>query len=161
MERQIALMSSSAEILWWLSHEYGQRLAKTSSYIELLAQIIVERIGADDGAPVLGGLQEAQNYLDSVREEFRGWRYAFLYETPDSKRMVQTDRAVQRALGSFQRMRSRHLEFLNALSAFFAAMPAPDPRLTTVPTGDMWALLIEALSGLIDFDQDRNGISEH
>jgi len=158
MERRIASMSPPTEILWWLSHEYGQHLAKASSYIELLEQLLGERLVADDAAPLLHGLQEARHYLDALREEFRGWRYAFLYETPDSKRMVQTARAVQRALGSFQRMRTRHLEFLTALSAYFAAMTRPDMTVTEVPTGDMWALLIESLAALVDFDHDRYGM---
>jgi hypothetical protein len=157
MEPELRTMPPPTEVLWWLSHEYGQRLSKAGNYIELLASLVADRVASTDDAALLAGLQEAHGYLETVRDEFRGWRYAFLYETPDSRRIVQAERAVQEAIDSFQRMRGRQLEFLTALNGYFVGMPSPDPRITTVPTGDMWGLLLESLDGLVTFDQDQFG----
>lgn len=147
-------MPSPAELLWWYSHEYGQRLAKAGTYFELLEQLFVERDASESRDAMVAALTDSRAYLNSLREDFRGWRYAFLYETPDSKRMVQTERAILRALGSFQRMRARHVENLTELGRYYFSLPRPDVQVTLVPTGDMWELMREALLALIDFDRD-------
>jgi signal transduction histidine kinase len=150
-------MSAPADTLWWLSHEYGQRLARASSYLELLEQLLSERLPAHEGG-LIDALADARAYLEALREEFRAWRYAYFYETPDSKRMVQNERAITSALISFQRMRERHMEFLNTLSSYFAGITRPEPRITRVAMGDLWVLTIESVDGLITFDADHSGV---
>ncbi len=150
-------MTAPADTLWWLSHEYGQRLARASSYLELLEQLVSERLPMHDG--LIAALVEARSYLEALREEFRAWRYAYLYETPDSKRMVQGERAVSSALSSFHRMRQRHLEFLGELNTYFVSMPRPDTRITSVSMGDMWVLTLDSVGGLLDFDADQHGVT--
>lgn len=154
-QHQDLFMSAPFDMLWWLSHEYGQRLAKASSYLELLEQLLVERSGAETKEYLIDRLREARDYLNALQNEFHDWRYSFLYETPESKRMVHADRAVQQALGSFRRMYARHVEELIALGSYFYQLPRPATRVTLVPTGDLWDLLSGALAALIDFDQDR------
>jgi hypothetical protein len=150
-------MTAPADTLWWLSHEYGQRLARASSYLELLEQLVSERLPMHDG--LIAALVEARSYLEALREEFRAWRYAYLYETPDSKRMVQSERAVSTALSSFHRMRQRHLEFLGELNTYFVSMPRPDTHITSVSMGDMWVLTMNSVGGLLDFDADQHGVT--
>lgn len=153
-ERRNAVMSAHADMLWWFSHEYGQCLAKASSYLELLEQLLLERGSEATQAELLNPLHEAWTYLGALREDFRTWRYGYFYETADSKRMVQGERAIQTAIGTFQQMRGRHLEYLVALGDYFNQLPRPSSSVTLVPTGDLWDLLGEALVSLIDFDRD-------
>lgn len=142
-------MIVSAETLWRLNQEYGNRLAKARTYFELLEKLIIERSG-DDGN-LLGILHYIGGHLNDLKEEHRRWRYTYFYEDPDSKRMVHSEAAIRRAVSAFARMRTRHENDLTELSATLNSVPRPHPAVTLVPNGDLWEMTHYALYDLLDF----------
>lgn len=144
-------MIVSADTLWRLNHEYSNRLAKAHTYFALLEQLVDERDGQDE--QLGAALHYTLAHLDALKGEHRDWRYAYFYEHPDSKRMVQTDAAIQQALGAFVRMRSQHERYLIDLYQALETIPRPHPGLTTVPAnGDLWDKTRLALYQLLDFN---------
>ncbi len=139
----------SAEFLWRLNQEYINRLARARSYLDLLEQMLVG--SAADDTDVFLTLQNMRVYLDDLSEEHRLWCYREFYESPQSKRVVQTARAVRRALASFGQMRERHRLDLGELAAQLDGLPRPAPDVTHVPTGDLWDMVLLALADLADF----------
>lgn len=143
-------MIVSAESLWRLNQEYGKRLSKARTYFELLEQLVLER-GENDEI-LLAALQFMRAHLNGLKEEYRGWRYTYFYETADNRRMVQTEGAIRRAVSAFARMRTRHERYLNDLFDALDAIPRPHPEITNVPpNGDLWEMTRFALYDLLDF----------
>ena len=151
-------MPTPAHLLWWLSHEYGQRLARASSYAALLEELLVERTDPARQTALVRALEEARQVLAALHDEFRGWRYAYFYDSPHSRRMVSRPVEIERAIAHFRAMRDRSLSDLAAMHACFSALPRPADAVTLVPNGDLWALFDAALLDLSDFDHDRAGI---
>ncbi len=143
-------MFASTEFLWRLNREYVNRLARARNYLDLLEQLVIERGGAD-AQVVLPTLQYTRTHLDSLSEEHRGWCYAYFYESLDSKRMVQSPRAVRRALANFQQMRERQERYFLNLARLLYDLPRPASSITRVPNGDLWEMMQRSLRDLIDF----------
>lgn len=145
-------MIVSAETLWRLNQEYGNRLAKARTYYELLDQLVTERGGIADDERLMAVLQYMGAHLNGLKEEYRGWRYTYFYETADTKRMVQSESAIRRAISAFARMRTRHEQYLTELFGALDTIRRPDPLITTVPpNGDLWDMTRYALYELLDF----------
>jgi hypothetical protein len=143
-------MIVSADTLWRLNQEYGNRLSKARTYLELLEQLVSERGGGDED--LYAALQYIRAHLNGLKEEYRGWRYTYFYETADTKRMVQSESAIRRAISAFARMRTRHEQYLNELFGALDTIQRPHPEITTVPpNGDLWEMLRFALFDLLDF----------
>ncbi|MBL8132721.1 MAG: hypothetical protein JNL42_12750 [Anaerolineae bacterium] len=148
-------MFAPVEMLWWLSQEYGQRLARANRYLELLERLLTERIPPQSSDSLLHSLAESRGFLETLHDEYRDWRYSYFYQTPDTRRMVSAEADVQRAVERFRRMRARHLEMLITFGGYFEDLPRPEGMITHVPNGDLWEMVREALAALIDFDRDE------
>lgn len=144
-------MDTHADVLWRLNNEYRKRLAQAQNYLELLEQLVAVNCG-EQAADTLNVLQHAQDQVSELVSEHRTWRYSFYYESPDTKRMVHDDRAIHQALARFSRMRSQHEQRLFDLYNILFQIPRPDPRMTRVPTGDLWSMTEFALNDLIIFN---------
>jgi hypothetical protein len=145
-----AQMTESADLLWHVNNEYRRRLSKARKYLELLDQLLLVRRGSDETL-VLETLRYAQAQVGALGEEHRGWRYAFFYETPEQKRMVQNERAVLRALAHFNRMSGRHRQQISEIQYALATIQRPNSDFTLIPGGDLWEMMQFALNDLADF----------
>jgi hypothetical protein len=144
---------SAADQLWRVNNEYRKRLGKVERYVDLLEQLMVARaIGSGDSLmAVLEVLQYAHGELNALEEEHRGWRYRYFYDSSDSKRMVQDDADINRALAHFSQMRPIHEQRLYAVYTALVNTPRPDPDITAFPSGDLWELLHFAFDDLAAF----------
>lgn len=153
-------MPNPADLLWRVNSEYQKRLTQVVTYLHLLEQMVLMQDG-DDQLRTLAALQYALEQVESLAQEHRAWRYKYYYESADSKRMVQTPGAVHQALARFSRMRTQHEQQLNNLHALLDRVQRPDPRITRVPTGDLWVMAEFAINDLRGFDrymQDLTGV---
>jgi hypothetical protein len=143
---------SAADQLWRVNNEYRKRLGKVERYVDLLEQLMVSRAGgSDDLMTVLEALQFAHSALNALEEEHRGWRYRYFYDAADSKRMVQDDGDINRALAHFSRMRPTHEQRLYEVYTALVNTPRPDPDITAFPSGDLWEMLRFAFDDLAAF----------
>ena len=145
-------MRSSAEILWRLNREYVTRLAKARTYLDLLENRVVQRGAGETQAQLLPTLQVARTRLNQLSEAHRGWCYTYFYESPETKRMVQSSQAVDRALSSFDNMRAQQSSSFDDLAERLYALPRPAPMITRIPSGDLWEMTQLALHDLVDLD---------
>lgn len=143
-------MDAQADLLWRVNNEYRKRLTQARTFIELLEQIL-RGAGFEQAAQTLATLDYAREQVDALIEEHRVWRYRFYYDSPDSKKMVQGERAVNQALARFNRMRNQHEGRLHDLYSMLYEMPRPDPITTRVPKGDLWTLTEYAIRDLVGF----------
>lgn len=143
-------MHSASESLWRINQDYGQRLMRAQHYLDLLAHQIEDRIDPD--AAVLRVIVYIRDRLTQLRDEHRVWRYNYFYETPDSKRIVQSNDAIRRAYTSFKAMSARHDIDVHQIAAVFYETPRPDTYLTDTANGDLWHLASEALRDLLNFN---------
>src|SRR4051812_19473352 len=98
---------TSTDVLWRLNNEYRKRLSQAQTYLDLLEQLLM--IQADDHSlQLLEALQQARHELVILTEKHRAWRHHFYYAPLKPRRMVQDNRAVNKALARFSRMRSQH-----------------------------------------------------
>jgi len=130
-------MIETADMLWQLNNEYTQRLGRARSALELVDRLMIERVGylltdeaADSGDKraadqLFAVLQYCTQRFQNLRDEHRDWRYKFLYDSPDSKRIVQNDDAIRHAMVRFSRMRNSHERALKELSFLIDALPRP------------------------------------
>ena len=138
------------DVLWRLNNEYRKRLSQAQTYLDLLEQLLL--IQADDHSfQILEALQQARHELIVLTEEHRDWRHHFYYDSLETRRMVQDNRAVNKALARFSRMRSQHERRLYEVYNVLAQLPRPDTRTTRVPNGDLWVMTQYALNDLIIF----------
>ncbi len=142
-------MLASAESLWRLNQEYVNRLVKARNYLDLLEQLV--RDADPTPQPFVEAIQLTSAHLNRLSEEHRGWCYTYFYESPETKRVVNTSRAVRRALTSFEDMRLRHHSDIDDLAALLRDLPRPTSRMTHVPNGDLWEMVQSALYDLINF----------
>jgi hypothetical protein len=145
-------MLTTVEFLWRLNQQYVNRLTRARSYLDLLEQMLVGR-GAED-TEVFLTLQTMRAQLDNLGEEQRGWCYTYFYESPETKRVVHTRRAIRLALANFEQMRERHSLDLSDLVAQLARLPRPAASMTHVPNGDLWDRLLLALADLTNFNRE-------
>ncbi len=153
-------MSNPTDLLWRVNNEYQKRLTQVVTYLNLLEQLVLIQ-DEDDQLRTLAALQYALEQVQTLAQEHRAWRYKYYYESSDTKRMVQTSSAVHQALARFSRMRMQHEPQLNNLRALLDHVQRPDPRVTRVPTGDLWVMTEFAINDLRGFDrymQDLTGV---
>ena len=142
--------AAPADVLWRLNNEYRKRLSQAQIYLDLLEQLLM--VQNDDHAfEIIEALQQARHELVILTEEHRNWRHHFYYDSLETRRMVQDNRAVSTALSRFSRMRSQHERRLYNLYNMLAQLPRPDSQMTRVPNGDLWIMTQYALNDLIIF----------
>ncbi|MDZ4762936.1 MAG: hypothetical protein SGI73_00195 [Chloroflexota bacterium] len=156
-----AAMINASERLWRINQEYVRRLAMARNTLSLLASLLETRWTDDDGrtradarrtAPLRALLRDADATLSALHDEHRAWRYRYLYESPDSKRIVQDNTAIELALAWFAYMRQVHEAALDAICSMLATLARPDPAFTTVAQGDLWALFAAAVDNVRHFE---------
>ncbi len=139
-----------ADVLWRLNNEYRKRLSHAQTYLDLLEQLLL--VQADDKTfATLEALQQVRHELTILTEEHRDWRHHFYYDSLETRRMVQDDRAINKALARFSRMRSQHESRVYDLYNALALSPRPNAQMTRVPNGDLWNMAQYALNDLIIF----------
>ena len=152
-------MNPQADALWYVNNEYRKRLTQAGTFLNLLEQIVVS-VGGEEGDSVAETLQYVHQQINQLVEEHRLWRYRYYYESPETKRMVQDERAILQALSRFNRMRSQHEARLSDLYNILYDMPRPDPGITRVPSGDLWTMTQYALSDLLGFADYFNKLEQ-
>jgi ribosomal protein S21 len=153
-------MSNPADVLWRVNAEYRKRLSQVMTYLNLLEQLVLIQDG-DEQLRTLAALRYVLEELQALDEEHRAWRYKYFYESPDSKRMVQSGEAIQQALARFSRMRTQHERRLADLQSLLVHVQRPDPQITRVPNGDLWTMAeyaINNLSGFGDYMQELTSV---
>lgn len=138
------------DVLWRLNNEYRKRLSCAQTYLDLLEQLLMIQ-AADDIFQTLETLQQVRQELVNLTEEHRDWRHHFYYDSLETRRMVQDDRAVNKALARFNRMRSQHEQRVYDLYMTLDQSPRPNAQITRVPNGDLWVMAQYALNDLIVF----------
>lgn len=152
----------SADVLWQLNNEYTQRLSRARTALEMVGRLLNDRVGSllerGEDTPdkraaeqLLAVLGYCHDRLTILNEEHRDWRYRYFYESPDSKRVVQDDLAVNQAIARFSRMRAKHERVLKELDMLIDAVPQPESTMTTVSLGDLWTILRNAIENLLSF----------
>ena len=143
-------MDAPSDVLWRVNNEYRKRLTQARTFVDLLEQMLRSE-GSEHPSQVLATLDYIRDQVDGLIEDHRDWRYRFYYDTPESKRMVQTDRAIHQALARFSRMRTQHETRLIDLYNILYETPRPDPHATHVPKGDLWVMTQFAIHDLLGF----------
>jgi glutamine synthetase adenylyltransferase len=151
-------MYAPTDLLWRVNNEYRKRLAQAQTFLDLLEQMILAT--ADRQAHTLEALRYAREQVAATIEDHRNWRQTFYYDSPETKRMVQNDRAVNQALARFSRMRSQHESRFYDLYSLLQDVPRPDPLLTRVPNGDLWTMAEYAIYDLVGFNDYLNEIGQ-
>ncbi len=152
-------MPGAAEMLWRVNSEYARRLTQVNTYLNLLEQMILIHPG-EPQERVRAAIQYALEQVQLMLDEHRAWRYSYYYESAETRRMVQTMSAVNRALARFTRMRTQHERRLHDLRALLEHLQRPDPVLTRVSTGgDLWQMTEFALNDLGRFDEYLRDLS--
>ncbi len=151
-------MSNPADVLWRVNNEYRKRLSQVVMYLNLLEQLVLMQNG-DEQLRTLAALRYVLEELQALDEEHRVWRHQFFYESVETRRMVQSEDAIQRALTRFSRMRSQHERRLADLEALMVHVQRPDPQITRVPNGDLWNMTEYALHNLSGFSDYMHEIS--
>lgn len=141
-------MNTAADLLWRVNNEYQKRLKQTRTYLGLLEQLMLMQ---HQDSATLSLLRSALEQVDALLEEHRTWRHDYYYESLDTRRMVTSHGAINRALANFSQMRSRHEYELQRLRALLVRLQRPDPVLTRVPTGDLWVMAEFAVQDLSSF----------
>ena len=141
-------MTTASDLLWRVNNEYQKRLKQTRTYLGLLEQLMLMQ---HENGTTLAVLRGALDKVDALLEEHRTWRHDYYYESPDTKRMVQSHGAINQALANFSRMRSRHEHELQQLNMLLIRLQRPDPALTRVPNGDLWSMAEFAVRDLSSF----------
>ncbi len=149
--------SSPNTLLWRINQEYVRRLASARTYLGLLLELMATRgSGLDADLPPL--LRYTDDCLSRLHDEHRHWRYTYYYESPETKRAVQTERGLQRAMAQFALMRTRHDRLLRELTVLYDAVPHPPPDATSVVNANLWGLFRAALNELLQFDSYAQGL---
>lgn len=150
-------MTTASDLLWRVNNEYQKRLKQTRTYLGLLEQLMLMQ--HEDGT-TLAVLSGALAKVDALLEEHRTWRHHYYYESPDTKRMVQSHGAINQALANFSRMRARHEHELQQLNMLLLRLQRPDPALTRVPTGDLWSMAEYAVRDLSSFSDYMRSLAD-
>jgi hypothetical protein len=143
-------MPSPADHLWRVNNEYQKRLSQVRTYLDLLEQMLCMQ--PDVNERILAAVRHALEQVELMAGEHRAWRYAYYYDSPETRRVVQSAHAINRALVRFTRMRTQHERRLHDLHALLHHLQPPDPHMTRVPNGDLWLMTQYALNDLTGFD---------
>lgn len=143
-------MHTPAEVLWRVNNEYRKRLELAMTYLGLLEQLFLMHRPPDEHR-TLATLRYIREQVSVLRDEHRTWRHQYYYENRETRRMIEDEMAIQRALSRFNRMRNQHEQRLHDLLGLLVLIPRPDPGLTQVPNGDLWNMTKYALDHLTDF----------
>jgi hypothetical protein len=143
--------SSPRTLLWRLNQEYIKRLASARTYLGLLLELVSTR-GSELDADLPPLLAYTHDTLTRLHDEHRHWRYTYFYESSETKRVVQSERALHRAMAQFSLMRTRHDRLLREMTVLYDAVPAPPPDATSVVNANLWGLFRTALDDLLHFD---------
>lgn len=158
----------NTDLLWLLNNEYGKRLSRMHAGIELVARLLVERIGntagydeADIAAikQMYAVLDYTEERINTLIDQHRDWRYSYFYQSQDNKRVVQAEAAIQQAVARFARMRTHHTRVCKELTFLIEALPRPHTYMTSVPNGDLWDNMNIALQDLLNFDDYSTQLS--
>lgn len=141
-------MQSSAEFLWRLNRNYVNRLLRARNTLGLLEHVLRTRANAEMQETLLPTVQYARTLLNALSDAHRDWCYTYFYESAETKRMVQTQKAVRLALAHFGAMRSEYDDLFAALDARLSELPPPPAELTTLPHGDLWDMAQYSLHAL-------------
>lgn len=150
---------TAGHILWQVNHEYQKRLNQANIRLSLLEQLLLSR-NNEVLSPMLAVLRYVCEQIEQLIDDHRRWRYRYYYESHDTRRMVQDERAVNQALARFSRMRSVHQTHLYDLYDTLYSLPRPDPQVTQLPNGDLWLLAEYALQDLLAFSDYLNELSQ-
>lgn len=143
-------MDAQADLLWRINNEYRKRLSQAHTLIDLLEQML-RNSDSQNQEQVLDTLNYVRGEVDTLIEQHRDWRYRYYYESPETKRMVQNERAVLQALARFNRLRVQQEAHLTDLYTILYDVPRPDPSMTRVPKGDLWVMTQYAIYDLLGF----------
>ncbi|MBZ0275615.1 MAG: hypothetical protein K8I60_05700 [Anaerolineae bacterium] len=143
-------MQTSGDLLWRVNNEYRKRLAQAQTFLDLLEQMMLAN-SSDQYGHTLNALHYIREQIEVLVEEHRHWRQQFYYESPETKRMVQHDRAIHQAMSRFNRMRTHHEARLQDMYAILSEVSRPNPDITRVPSGDLWEMSRFAIHDLIIF----------
>lgn len=143
-------MIAPNELAWRLNQEYVQRLSQARTAFGLLDPLLADRDGIVDGA-VAPAVLYTREQLETIGGEHRQWRYDHLYEDPQSRRVVQSRRRAWQAVASFHEMYAAHEALARDLYQLLVRLPRPQPAVTSVVNGDLWAIALQALIDLITF----------
>jgi galactokinase len=145
-------MPNPVDLLWMVNNEYRKRLAQAETYLSLLEQLLPLHTGAAQ-AEIQEVLRYAREEILALTEDHRNWRRMYYYESDETKKVVQSERAVNRALDRFGKMRDEHERRLSELYHLLTQIPRPNPDLTAVPTGgDLWVMTQYAIHSLAGFE---------
>jgi hypothetical protein len=153
-------MIETTDLLWQLNNEYGKRLSRARAGLELVGRLLAERIGDPEIYEVSDSMAIKQMYavldytnerIDNLSRDHRDWRYRYYYDSPDTKRIVQTEEAIREALARFSRMRARHERACKELAILLEALPRPHTYMTSVPHGDLWDNMRASIQDLLNF----------
>jgi hypothetical protein len=145
-------MSASAEFLWCLNRDYVNRLVKARNALGLLEHVLLTRASAEVQTQLLPTVQFARSYLSRLSDAHRAWCYNYFYESAETKRVVQSARAVQQALVSFDQTRQQHGSLFGELAARLNQLPPPAAGLTALPHDDLWQMAQRALRDMSEMD---------
>ncbi|MCB9452256.1 MAG: hypothetical protein H6672_12510 [Anaerolineaceae bacterium] len=144
-------MQTGGDLLWRVNNEYRKRLAQAQTYLDLLEQMMLAD-HSNQYLHTLNALHYIREQIEEIVNEHRHWRQQYYYESPETKRMVQQDRAVMQALSRFNRMRAHQEAVLRDMLMILGEASRPHPDITRVPSGDLWEMAEFALYDLIEFD---------
>lgn len=142
--------SSNAQLLWRVNNEYRRRLSQAQTYLGLLERLLVT---LPQYTECLDVVRYTLGEISALDDAHRNWRYNFLYEDPLSRRVVQTEDAVQLALVEFGTMFDEFRIRLQQINRLLQNTDAPDERVTGVPSGNLWKFLLNAVDNLARFDE--------
>ncbi|MCA9913269.1 MAG: hypothetical protein KC496_07960 [Anaerolineae bacterium] len=144
-------MQTGGDLLWRVNNEYRKRLAQAQTFLDLLEQMVLAGSGGQH-QHTLHAIHYVREQIEVLVEEHRDWRRDYYYESPETKRMVQQNRSVNRALSRFSRMHTQHESRLHDLYLILNEVVRPHPDVTRVPSGDLWEMSQFALYDLIEFN---------
>ena len=152
-------MASPADMLWRINNEYQKRLKQAANCLGLLEQLVSMHDSAGQ-RQTIHALQHMLQQIRALKLEHREWRYQYYYESLDTRRIVQSQSAIERALAHFERMRLRHEPQLQQLRFLLSHVPRPDPTITCVASGDLWVMVEYAISDLLLFNDSLETLPE-
>lgn len=152
-------MRAATHVLWRINNEYRKRLSQAQTLLNLLEQVLVMQRDYRE-EHTLAALAYVRDQLEVIAEEHRLWRHHFYYESLDTRRMVQDDRAVHQALSRFSRMRAHQERRLHDIYTLLDGLPRPQASITSIPNGDLWTMAQDAVAELVTFDNFLNEVSE-
>lgn len=142
--------SSNTQLLWRINNEYRRRLSQAQTYLGLLERLLMP---IPQYGECLDTVRYTQTEIITLDDSYRDWRYAYLYENIQTKRIVQSEEAILNALETFGRMFEANKPRLAQLNRLLQSTDPPAPHVTGVPSGNLWAFMLKAVDSLARFDE--------